>query len=97
MVFPVPVADMVTFFPFTRLLLASFSVIVTVDSEVPSAVKVVGLAETVEALADTGPGVKVAVPEKEIESTVAVIVLVSALVDLRVAVVCPLEFVRVEG
>lgn len=43
---------MITFFPLIRLLLASFTVTVTVDSATPSAVNVIGLAEIVELLGD---------------------------------------------
>lgn len=92
-----PVADIATLFPLTALLLASLSVMVTVDSVTPSAVKVVGLAETEEVFTDTSPAIKVTVVWREIESTVAVMVFTSALVDLIVAVVCPLEFVGLEG
>lgn len=97
----VPVADMVTFFPLTGLPLASLSVMVKVMAAMPSAKAEVGVAATVEALVDTAPGVKVtvAVLVRLILSvaSVAEIVLASALVDLMVAVVCPLALVTVVG
>lgn len=52
MVLLVPLADMVTFLPLIGLLLASFMVMVIVDSATPSAVNVIGLAERVELLGD---------------------------------------------
>lgn len=90
-VLPVPVAAMVTFFPLTTLLLASFSVMVTVIAAVLSATAEAGDAVIVEALADTAPAVKVtvAVLVRLMLSVVSVadIVFASALVDLITAVV----------
>jgi hypothetical protein len=81
----------VTVFPLTGLLFASRSVTVIVDVATPSAVTVVGLAVTVDALADTTPAVKVtlAVWVSVIVSvvSVAVIVEIPAVADRIVPVV----------
>lgn len=91
MVLPVPVADMVTFFPLTGLLLASSKVMVTVAPVVLSVDTEVGEAEMVEVLAEIGPAVNVtvAVLVRLMLSgvTVAEMVLLSAFVDLILAVV----------
>jgi hypothetical protein len=91
----------VTVLPLTGLLFASRKVIVSVDVVVPSAVTVVGLAVTVDAVADTGPAVNVtdAVCVTVMLSvvSVAVSVLVPAVVDCTVPVVCPLALVGVAG
>lgn len=91
MVFPVPVADIVTFFPLIGLLLASSKVMVTVTPVVLSVDTEVGDTVIVDALAETGPAVKVTVTVlvRLMLSvvTVAAMVLASALVDLTLAVV----------
>jgi hypothetical protein len=91
----------VTVLPATGLLLVSRKVIVIVDVATPSAVTVVGLATTVDALADTAPAVNVtaAVCVTVIASvvSVAVSVLVPAVVDRTVPVVCPLASVGAAG
>lgn len=91
MVFPLPVADIVTVLPLIGLLLASLSVMVKVMAEMPSARAEVGEATIVEVLVDTAPAVNVtvAVLVRVMLSvaSVADMVLASALVDLRVAVV----------
>jgi hypothetical protein len=90
-----------TVLPATGLLFASRKVTVIVEVATPSAVTVVGLAVTVEAVADTAPAVKVtdAVWVTVIVSvvSVAVIVLVPAVVDRTVPVVWPLASVGVVG
>jgi hypothetical protein len=91
----------VTVFPLTGLLLVSRSVTVIVEVATPSAVTVVGLAATVDAVADTAPAVNVtaAVGVTVIASvvSVAVSVLVPAVVDRTVPVVCPLALVTAAG
>jgi hypothetical protein len=91
----------VTDLPATGLLLVSRKVIVIVDVATPSAVTVVGLATTVDALADTAPAVNVtaAVCVTVIASvvSVAVSVPVPAVVDRTVPVVCPLTLVTAAG
>jgi len=71
--------------------LTSRSVIVMIDVATPSAVTVVGLAVTVEAVADTAPAVKVTeavwVTVMRSVVSVAVIVLVPAVADRIVPVV----------
>jgi hypothetical protein len=85
------VAAKFTVLPATGLLLASRNVTVIVDAATPSATTVVGLAVTVEALADTVPAVKVtlAVGVSVTVSviSVAVIVLVPAVAERTVPVV----------
>jgi hypothetical protein len=91
----------VTVLPLTGLPLASRRVVVIVDVVVPSAATVVGLAVTVEVVADTAPAVNVtvAVWVTTIESvvSVAVSVLGPAVVDRTVPVVCPLALVAAAG
>jgi hypothetical protein len=90
-----------TVFPLTGLLFASRSVMVIVEVATPSAVTVAGLAVTVDALADTAPTVKVteAVCVSVMVSvvSVAMIVLVPALVERTVPVVCPFASVAAAG
>jgi hypothetical protein len=85
------VAATLTVLPLTGLLFASRSVTVTVDVATPSATTVVGLAVTVEALADTAPAVKVTlavcVSVMVSVTSVAVIVLVPAVAERTVPVV----------
>jgi hypothetical protein len=101
MVFPVPVADIVTLLPLTELPLASSKVTVMVAPEVLSVETEVGEAETVETLTETGPAVKVRatvlVKVMLPSVTVAVMVFDSALVDLILAVAWPLAFVVEAG
>jgi hypothetical protein len=89
--FPVPVDDIVTLFPLTGLPSLSLSVMVTVAPVVLSVETGLGGAAIVDTLAETGPAMKVTVAvlvKVMLPSvTVAVMVLVSALVDLMVAVV----------
>jgi hypothetical protein len=91
----------VTVLPLTGLLLVSRSVTVIVEVATPSAVTVVGLAVTVDAVADTAPAVNVtaAVCVTVIASvvSVAVSVPVPAVVDRTVPVVCPLTLVTAAG
>lgn len=88
--FPVPVADIVTFLPLTGLPLESLSVTVTVIADVLSAMVEEGDAAMVDALADTAPAMNdtVAVWVKLMLSVVSMadIVFVSAWVDLITAV-----------
>ena len=90
-----------TVLPGTGLLLPSRRVTVIVELATPSATTEVGLAVTVEAVADTVPTVKVtaAVCVTVIASvvSVAVIVLVPAVVDRTVPVVWPFASVGVVG
>jgi hypothetical protein len=95
------VAARLTVLPATGLLLASRKVTVIVDVASPSAVAVVGLALTVEAVADTAPVVNVtdAVCVTVMLSvvSVAVIVAVPAVVERTVPVVCPVALVGTAG
>jgi RES domain-containing protein len=81
----------VTAFPLTGLLFASSSVTVIVALATPSAGTVVGLAETVEVVADTDPATNVnaavCVRTRLSLLSVAVIVLVPAVVERTVPVV----------
>jgi hypothetical protein len=90
-----------TVLPLTGLPFASRSVTVMVDVATPSATTVVGLAVTVDALADTAPAVKVtkAVWVTVIVSVVSVPVSVAvpAVVERTVPVVCPFASVGVVG
>jgi hypothetical protein len=90
-----------TVLPLTGLLFASRSVIVMVDVATPSAATAPGLAVTVDALAETAPAVNVtdAVCATVTVSvvSVAVIVLVPAVVERTVPVVCPAAFVTAAG
>lgn len=97
MVFPVPVAERLTFLPLIGLSLASSRVTVTVTPAASSTEIELGATAIFDLLAETGPGVKVTVVWREMESTAAVIVFTSALVDLIAAVVCPLTSVGVVG
>jgi hypothetical protein len=95
------VAARLTVFPLTGLLFASRSVTVIVDVAIPSAVTVVGLAVTVEAVADTAPAVNVTeavcVSVTVSVVSVAVIVLVPALFDRIVPVAWPAALVAAAG
>lgn len=86
----VPVAARATFFPLTRLSLASLRVMVTVIVAVLSATAEVGAAAIVDTLADTAPDVKVTVTVlvrlRLSVISVAEIVFASVFVDLMVAV-----------
>lgn len=90
--FPVTgVADIVTFFPLTGLPSLSLSVIVTVTPVVLSVDTGLGGIVIVDALAETGPAMKVTVTVlvRVILSIITVVemVFISALVDLILAVV----------
>lgn len=89
MVFPVPVADIVTFFPLTGLSLTSSRVTVTVAPDALSTEIELGETIIVDLLADPGVKVTVTVLVRVMLSvvTVAEMVLASAFVDLMVAVV----------
>jgi hypothetical protein len=91
----------VTALPLTGLLFPSRRVIVIVDVATPSATTLVGLATTVEVVAETPPMTKVtaAVWVIVIVSvvSVAVSVLVPAVVERTVPVVCPLALVTAAG
>jgi hypothetical protein len=91
----------VTVLPLTGLLLVSRNVTVIVDVATPSATTVVGLAVTVEVVADTAPAVNVtdAVCVTVIVSVVSVAVtaVVPATVDRIVPVVWPLASVGADG
>jgi hypothetical protein len=91
----------VTVFPLTGLLFASRSVTVIVDVATPSAATVPGVAPTVDTVADTAPTVNVtaAVEVTVILSvvSVAVSVLVPAVVDRTVPVAWPLALVTAAG
>ena len=90
-----------TVLPLTGLLLASRSVIVIVEVATPSAATVVGAAVTVDTVADTAPAVNatdaVCVTVMLSVVSVAVSVLVPAVVDLTVPVVCPAALVGAAG
>jgi hypothetical protein len=90
-----------TLFPLTGLPFASSSVTVIVDVSTPSAVRLVGFADTVEVVGDTAPAVKVteAVWVMVMVSvvSVAVMVAVPAVVDAMVPVVCPFTSVTAAG
>jgi hypothetical protein len=91
----------VTALPLTGLLLVSRSVTVSVEVATPSAVTVVGLAVTVDAVADTAPAVKVTdavwVTVMLSVVSVAVSVLGPAVVDRTVPVVWPAALVTAAG
>jgi hypothetical protein len=91
----------VTVLPLTGLLFASRKITVMVEVATPSAVTVVGLAVTDDAVADTAPAVKVtlAVCVTVIVSvmSVAVIVLAPAVFDRIVPVACPAALVAAAG
>jgi hypothetical protein len=91
----------VTLLPLTGLPLASRNVIVSVDVATPSAVTVVGLALTVEVAADTAPTVNVTaavwVMTRASVVSVAVSVLVPAVVERTVPVVWPAALVTAAG
>ncbi len=93
--------DNVTVFPLTGLPLPSRSVTVMSEVAVPFAVRVVGLALTDEVVADTAPAVNVTaavcVSVRVSVVSVAVIVLVPAVVDRTVPVVWPLASVTTAG
>jgi hypothetical protein len=95
------VAARLTVLPLTGLLFASRKITVIVDVATPSAVTVVGLAVTVDVVADTAPTVNVteAVWVTVIVSvvSVAVIVAVPAVVEAIVPVVCPAASVAAAG
>lgn len=101
MVLFVPDTMMLTVLALTGLLKASSKVIVTVVVAVLSATTISGEMVTVDLLADTAPEVKVTVAVlikfRLSVVSVAEIVLVSAFVDLMVAVVCPPAFVATAG
>ena len=90
-----------TALPLTGLLFASRKVTVIVEVAIPSAATVAGLAVTVDAVADTAPAVNVtdAVCVTVIVSvvSVAVTVLVPAVADRIVPVVCPFASVTIAG
>lgn len=87
----VPVAVNVGVIPGTRLLLASLSVIVIVDSEVPSGF-VGPVPVIVEFNAIAAPAVKTTNPPDFTTGVAMERVFVSAFVDLRVQVDTPLAF-----
>jgi preprotein translocase subunit YajC len=91
----------VTVFPLTGLPFPSRSVTVMVEVATPSAVTVAGLAVTVDAVADTVPTVNVTAAVWVIVTvsvvSVAVSVLVPALVERTVPVVCPFASVTAAG
>jgi hypothetical protein len=91
----------VTVFPLTGLPLASRNVTVIVEAATPSAVTAPGLALTVETVAETAPAVNVTaavcVTVMVSVTSVAVIVLVPAVVDRTVPVVWPAASVAATG
>jgi hypothetical protein len=90
-----------TVFPLTGLPLLSRSVTVIIDVATPSAATVPGLTATVDVVADTAPAVNVTaavcVTVTLSVVSVAVIVLVPAVVERIVPVVCPAALVGTAG